>query len=190
MDRAAGPSGVTIRFYRREGDAPVAEASGLAPAWEIRSWRPARDGAPPDGPHTMQNLVWFAFDRLGLFSSHDFEELSVWRGGRMLHRLIVSPRWFRFPFMAAGDLQIGALWTDSGVRRLGLARAAIAEAHRRHAAPGRAFWYVTDAGNAPSVALAEACGYRLAGEGRRTRPLGLPLFGQYRLEWPTAPPGC
>jgi GNAT superfamily N-acetyltransferase len=151
----------------------------------LRSWRPAHDGPPPLGPHVAENLAWFAFDRLGRFSSHAFEELSVWRGGRLLHRLIVTPRWFRFPFMAADDLQVGALWTAPEARRLGLARAAMREALRRHT--GRSFWYVVDDANAASIGLAEGCGYRMAGAGRRTRPLGVPGLGQFRMESATAP---
>ena len=57
-----------------------------------------------------------------------------------------------------------------------------AEGHRRHAAPGRCFWYVVDGDNAASIGLAEACGYRLVGEGRRTRPLGVSGLGRFRME--------
>jgi ribosomal protein S18 acetylase RimI-like enzyme len=194
VDRAARTAGLrtaglrtaclTIRFYRRAGD------SAEAPVWPqgcaLRSWRPAQDGLP-SGPPLAENLAWFAFDRLGLFASREFETLSVVRDGRLLHRLIVTPRWFRFPFMAEGDLQIGGLWTAPEARRLGLARAAIAEAHRRHAAPGRRFWYVVDDGNAASIGLAESCGYHLAGAGRRTRPLGVQGLGQFRMDSATTP---
>jgi hypothetical protein len=185
VDRAARTAGLTVRFYRRAGDA--AEASVWPPGCTLESWRPADGWPPPLAPQYGENLAWFAFDRLGLFASRDFEALSVWRDGRLLHRLIVTPRWFRFPFMAEGDLQIGALWTAPEARRLGLARATICEAHRRHAAPGRSFWYVVDGENATSIALAEACGYRLAGVGQRTQPLGVRGLGQFRIESATAP---
>ena len=181
MGRAAGPAGVTIRFYRRAGNAP-SEAPDWAPVCDLESWRPAFDGRPPPGPYGAENMAWYAFDRMGLFASRAFEELSVKVAGRLLHRLIVTPRWFRFPFMAEDDLQIGALWTSPDARRAGLARATITETHRRHAAPGRCFWYVADDQNAASIGLAEACGYRLAGEGRRTRPLGVRALGQFRMD--------
>ena len=180
---------MTIRFYRREGVVPAPDALGLPLGCEIRSWRPAIDGLPPDSPEAGENRVWYAFDRLGLLASHAFEELSVWRGGRMFHRLIVTPRWFRFPFMGSADVQIGALWTAPEARRIGLASAAIAEAHRRHAAPGRRFWFLVDDENAASIGLAEACGYRLIGTGRRTRPLGVSILGRFRLESVVAPSG-
>jgi hypothetical protein len=182
MGCAAGARGVTVLFFCRGSRAPWGEQTGLPPALEIRSWRPASDGLPGSGPHARENLAWLAFQRLGVFATDGFEELSIWRGERMLHRLVVTPRWRRFPFMAVEDVQIGGLWTDPEVRRVGLASAAIAEAHRRHAAIGRRFWYLVDDGNAPSAALAEACGYRLIGAGRRTRPLGCPALGQFRLD--------
>lgn len=173
---------MTIRFYRRDGGSPAPDAIGLPKGCELRSWRPAKDGLPPPGPNAGENRVWFALDRLGLLASHAFEELSIWRDGTMLHRLIVTPRWFRFPFMAPGDLQVGALWTAPEVRRVGLATAAILEAHRRNAAPGRCFWYLVDGENPASIGLAEACGYHLVGLGRRTRPLGVAPLGQFQLD--------
>ncbi len=177
---------MSIRFYVRTGPAP-AMAADLPAGCELRIWRPASDGPPRPGPGALENLAWLAIHRLGLFASDDFEEITIWGAGRRLHRLVVTPRWQRFPFMAPGDLQVGALWTAAEARRSGLARAAIAEAHRRHAMAGRSIWCLTDEANAASVALAETCGYRLAGAGRRTRPLGFAALGQFRLESVTVP---
>jgi RimJ/RimL family protein N-acetyltransferase len=174
-----------IRFFCRDGGAPVPQAPILPADCALRIWRPAADGFPPTGPSAAENIAWFAFARLGLFAWNGFMELSVWDERCMLHRLIVTPRWFRFPFMTSSDLQIGALWTAPRARRRGLARAAIAEAHRRYPACNR-FWYVTDDGNEASVRLAFAGGYTPAGTGRRTRPFGLSALGRFRLD-PIAP---
>ena len=59
---------------------------------------------------------------------------------------------------------------------------AIAEAHRRFAGEPVAFWYVTDAANRTSAAVAEACGYELVAIGRRSRRLGSRLLGQFVIE--------
>ena len=173
---------MTVLFYRRNSEVSAPDAFGLPRGLELRSWRPALDGLPPQGRWLRENLAWYALQKMGLFGASVFEELSIWRGERMLHRLLVTPRWLRFPFMAENDLQIGGLWTDPEVRRIGLASAMIAEAHRRSAAPGRRFWYLADNANAPSIGLAESCGYRLVGTGRRTRLLGIAALGQFRLE--------
>jgi len=167
---------VKVLFYRRSEGAADAVSP---PQTAARVWRPAEHGWPPPGPRRLQNLVWWAFTALGLFPRRDFAEVSLWREGRLLHRLIVTPRWWRFPFMARDDLQIGDLWTDPDFRGQGFARAAIAEAHRRF--PDR-FWYVVGVDNAASIRLIESCGYRLVGQGRRTRPLGVGAVGRFLLE--------
>ncbi len=170
-----------MRFYRLDEIGPP-RAAAVAPDVWIRTWRPAVEGFPPRRSRRFDNLVWWAFDALGVFASDGFAEITLWRGGRRLHRLIVTPPWPRFPFMARRDLQIGDLWTVPSARGQGLARAAVAEA-QKHAADWGAerLWYVVDAENAPSVALVESFGYRLVGEGDRSRPMGLGLFGRYRI---------
>lgn len=170
---------MSILFYRRSRTGDEAPAP---PATTVRVWRPSVDGLPSRGSRRLDNLVWWAFSRLGVFSRPDFAEVTLWQGGRRVHRLVVTPRWYRFPFMDADDLQIGGLWTDPRSRREGLARAAIAEAHRLAAGHGGQLWYAVEASNGASIALAESCGYRLAGAGRRTRPFGIGLVGRFRFE--------
>ena len=67
-----------------------------------------------------------------------------------------------------------------------LRKAAIAAAHREFGGQAQRFWYLVDADNAPSIRLIEGCGYRLAGRGRRTSPLGIRAAGSFLFESPTA----
>ncbi|HUE79347.1 MAG TPA: GNAT family N-acetyltransferase [Sphingomicrobium sp.] len=121
---------------------------------------------------------------MGLFARPDFAEITMWDGGGMVHRLIVTPRWRRFPFMGRDDLQLGDLWTRPDVRGKGFARAAVATAHRLFGGQARCFWYVVQADNAPSIRLIETFGYTLVGRGRRTAPLGIRSAGSFLLELP------
>ena len=169
---------MTVLFYAAEpGERPVAVPRLDA---ELRLWRPHTDGLPRHRARYGTNLFWWAADRLGAFTSHDFTEVSLWRDDRLLHRLVLTPRWYRFPFMAPGELQIGDLWTDPAARGGGLARTAIAEAHRL-AVKAKRLWYLVDAGNRPSIALIESCGYRCIGIGRRTQPFGFRPAGRFQL---------
>jgi RimJ/RimL family protein N-acetyltransferase len=120
--------------------------------------------------------------RLGLLDGRRFAEVSIWRDGSLVHRLIVTPRWFRFPFMSPGELQIGDLWTRPGNRGQGLAHAAIGEVHRLYSREASRFWYVVAEENAASIALIESCGYELVGVGRRTAPAGIRLAGRFEIE--------
>jgi RimJ/RimL family protein N-acetyltransferase len=172
---------MSFLFYRSIGMEPLAEGDQLPADIAVRIWRPADQGIPRAGPKRLQNLVWWAFTVLGVFAGPSFAEITLWRDERLVHRLIVTPRWRRFPFMARGDMQIGEVWTDPQLRGQGLARAAISEAHRLFAGDTGCIWYLTDRENAASRRLIEACGYRLAGEGMRARAFGALLLGQFRL---------
>lgn len=173
---------MTFLFYRHDGDAPVeAEPCDAVADW----WRPAVDGLPVGGP--TRNLAWWGLARLGLFADARFAELSLRRGGTVVHRLIVTPRWHRFPFMRPGDLQIGDLWTHPDARRQGLARDAVAEAHRMFGGAGTRFWYVVAADNRASVRLIRSCGYALVAQGARTAPLGIRAIGRFVPDRASAP---
>jgi len=107
-------------------------------------------------------------------------EIAIWDGRWLLHRSILTPRWYRFPFMAPEDLQIGDVWTEPRARGQGLAGQAIAEALAQ-AGNGQRVWYVVEANNRPSVRLIEKCGFSCVGEGMRTSPFGLRIAGRFHL---------
>jgi RimJ/RimL family protein N-acetyltransferase len=173
---------LNVHFYRYDPQSTDACPPRLDANLHIRCWQPELDGFPPRGSRRLSNIFWWLLSRVGAFARGGFTEICIEQDGRPVHRLIVTPAWFRFPFMSARDLQIGDVWTAPDARRQQLARAAIAEAHRRFADENACFWYVTDADNAASAALAQSCGYRLVATGRRTRPSGLPLLGRYVIE--------
>jgi ribosomal protein S18 acetylase RimI-like enzyme len=171
---------MTVLFFRNDGYAAAALPS-LPEGFVFRVWRPEIEGLPLLDGHVRANLAWWAFARLGIFARPGFCELTILRGRRSVHRLIVTPRWYRFPFMAPDDLQIGDLWTDPGFRRLGLARRAMAAALDLAGSQAPAVWYITESGNRASMALARESGMRMAALGERTRPRGIALAGQFRL---------
>jgi RimJ/RimL family protein N-acetyltransferase len=171
-----------VDFYRYDPGAPAAPPPPLAADLQVHWWRPARDGLPGGGSRRLSNYVWWALAKAGGFSGEGFAEYRIERAGRVIHRLIVTPRWYRFPFMGRDDLQIGDVWTWPDARRQELARSAIAEVHRDLAHANTAIWYVTDADNAASAALARACGYRLVATGRRVRRFGSSVLAQYMID--------
>jgi RimJ/RimL family protein N-acetyltransferase len=170
-----------VHFYRLERREAGA-ACLLDCELSIGSWQPDRDGPPSKGSRRLVNYVWWALALAGAFSRPAFSELRIERAGRVVQRLIVTPRWYRFPFMAPEDLQIGNVWTSPDSRRQKLARTALAEAHRRFASDGSTIWYLVDDGNEASAALARSCGYRHVAVGRRTRRFGTSLLGKYVID--------
>jgi RimJ/RimL family protein N-acetyltransferase len=170
-----------VNFFCRDSEQAAAPAT-LPHGLEFRCWLPLVHGYPPRGSRSIANIFWWALAKIGGFTAPTFAEIRMEQGDRVLHRLIVTPRWYRFAFMAEHDLQIGAVWTSPEARRRRLARAAIAEAHRRFGTDGTRFWYITEAGNAASEALARSSGYELVATGRRTRRFGSRLLGQYVID--------
>jgi RimJ/RimL family protein N-acetyltransferase len=173
---------VQVNFFRCDREAAANLLPLLPSDVRVSCWRPDLDGFPPRGSRSVENQFWWALAKSGGFVRPGFCEMRVEQDGRLLHRLVVTPRWHRFPFMAAQDLQIGAVWTAPEARRRRIAQAAIAETHRRFGTDNMRFWYVADAANDASEALARSCGYRLVASGRRTRRFGTRLFGQYVID--------
>jgi RimJ/RimL family protein N-acetyltransferase len=170
---------VSIVFFVRQTGCAMPEERDLPAGTSWRIWRPGDESTNWRDPLHLAVTIQH---RLGLFEDDRYREISVWDQTVRVHRLIVTPRWHRFPFMAAADLQIGAVWTHPAWRQRGLARSAIERAHRLFGAPGQRFWYVTDGANGASMALAQSAGYRVVGEGRRTKRIGIALLGQFKLD--------
>ena len=176
-----GFTAVIVHFYQhvRSNGAPPPT---LDADMQICRWEPERDGLPFKGSRRPINYLWWALAKAGGFARPGFTELRIESGGRVVQRLIVTPRWYRFAFMGRDDFQIGDVWTSPEARRRRLASHAIAEAHRLIGGETSTIWYVADADNEASAALARACGYRLVATGRRTRRLGTRLLGQYVID--------
>ncbi|HET8635984.1 MAG TPA: GNAT family protein [Acidobacteriaceae bacterium] len=121
------------------------------------------------------------FHATGVFQSDEFGSVVFLAEGCPVHRSLVSPPWWRFPDMARDDLQVGATWTDPGWKGRGLATAALIAACGAWNGRYRRMWYIVEQDNTASIRVAEKSGFKLAGVGDRTRPLGVSLLGQYRL---------
>lgn len=169
-----------VRFYRGEPANPRLPPPDFG-SLSLSRWQPRRDGPPRGLFAGAANLAWWAMDACRFFARPDLTVYAVHDGPRLLHRLLVTPRWYRFPFMGPADLQLGMLWTDPVMRGRGLAALAIAAAHRDFDGICPALWYVVDDTNLASIRLIERVGYRLAGLGERTSPWGLPALGRFEF---------
>lgn len=169
-----------ILFYRIDCDqsSPPAVPSLAEIATEI--WRPSNAGhAPNCGLSNLSRMAWLALHWLDLLGNRDYAILWLHRNGVCVHRTMLIPPFFRFPFMAPGDLQCGNIWTEPAERGRGLAVAGVSTAVRYAWRSGRRIWYLTEADNEASQRLARRTGFCLVGHGERTRLLGMRLFGQF-----------
>jgi RimJ/RimL family protein N-acetyltransferase len=141
-------------------------------------WRP---GLLPPRP-AIADVAWTAMHHLHVFSNNGYCRVFAYDEGQLVHRLTVFPKWLRYPFMAANDLQIGNVWTDDRHRGRGLATAFIQKVVASFATSGRSFWYVTARDNLASRGAAEHAGFEKFGSGERCNRYGSRLLGAFELK--------
>ena len=159
----------------------------LTGEYSSKLWRPTVTTIVPEGIPYLPFSLWWIMHHFRLFPNRDFSLYLIYSGHRLVHRSLVTPRYFRFPFMGKDDLQIGDTWTAPVHRGKGLATFAIQKLLDLHKKPGRKIWYVVDEENLPSIRAAEKAGFIRVGEGQRTKRFGMRTFGSYVIK--TSPPG-
>jgi RimJ/RimL family protein N-acetyltransferase len=167
-----------IRFMVRSSDAPP-PAAALPDGFTSDIWRPSLWSWTPEGVPVLPTAVWTALHHARVFANRDLGMVLIRSQGQVVHSLLVTPRWYRFPFMRNADVQIGAVFTAPAFRGRGLARVGISLACMHWRRQGRDLWYLTEGDNEASIRAASACGFRDAGTGHRTTVAGLSLLGQY-----------
>jgi RimJ/RimL family protein N-acetyltransferase len=171
-----------ILFFRIDCDSVPPPIRRCPTGTTIEIWRPAGLAlAPACSLSPLSRMAWWAFHHLRIFGNRDHAVVWLRRDNTCVHRTLLIPSFFRFPFMASSDLQCSDIWTAPNERGRGLAAAGVAAALRHGWKPGRRIWYLTEAGNEPSCRLARNLGFSLVGCGQRTRPLGLRVFGQFLM---------
>lgn len=162
--------------------APASRPDDALPAsFTCETWRPGFFRVKPDGIPMFPFAVWWVFHLLHGFANRDYGLFLIRQGGKVVHRSVITPGYFRFPFMAKEDIQIGDTWTDPEERGQGLATTALENIVRAPWDRQRKCWYVVEAENKASIRVVEKAGFVLAGRGRRTRRFGLGILGQFEL---------
>lgn len=168
--------------YAHPGAPPPQPRLGGSYRWEL--WRPGLLRLRPPGSGRAP-WAWWLFHYARVFANRDYAALLLWQDRRLAHRSLIFPGYFRFPFQARQDLQIGDTWTDPADRGQGLATFALRHIVTVCSLPGkRRFWYIVEENNPASIRVVEKAGFQLVGRGQRTSRWGIRLLGAYRLDAP------
>jgi RimJ/RimL family protein N-acetyltransferase len=116
---------------------------------------------------------------LHLFAGSGSGVLLIYDHRRVVHYSGFTPKYWRFPFVADDDFQIGDTWTEPAHRKKGLASFALQRIVAMLAKSGRRLWYVVEDVNAPSIQVVEKAQFTRAAEGTWVRPWWLKLAGAY-----------
>lgn len=169
-----------ILFFRTDNiSAADRDEDSAAPAG-LEVWQPSPFELKPRGISYLPYTVWWSFHYCGLFKSDRYRIFLVRRGGAVVHRSCVFPPFFRFPFMAPGDLQAGDIWTDPAHRGKGLAVSTLRRIVLEH--PQARVWFLCASSNTASANLAKRAGMNLHGVGRRESRFGVGLLGRFVMD--------
>ncbi len=145
----------------------------------------------PNGITTLTNrtlmmgmcLFYWVMRYCRLFSDFDYSIYTVQRGRKIVHYSVVLSRFFRFPFMAENDIQIGPCWTDNEYRRKGIHSFIIRKILDTYQNRGNfKFWYITREDNIASRESIQKTGFIQYGKGKRIRRFGLSVFGKFIIQ--------
>ncbi len=165
-------------FYK---SSRVPQRFRLPAGYTVALWRASLRTPWPSGIADLRTRARFAFRVLlncaRLFTNREVGALCIYFAGRLVHYSGFTPRYWRFPFLADEDLQIGDTWTDLAHRCKGLAGYALHEIIEMKQARGRGFWYVVGAGNHASIRVVERAHFQLRGVGEWHKPWGIKLLG-------------
>lgn len=155
----------------------------INPKFLSEEWQPSSLNIVPAGVPWMPFSVWWIMHNLYIFANRDYGLYLIYDNNNLLvHRSIFTPRYFRFPFMAKNDLQIGDIWTAPTTRGKGLATHAIQKILKLYQKPKRKFWYVVEENNIHSIKLAEKVGFIKIGEGIRKKSMGIKILGTFKIQ--------
>jgi len=174
-------------FYIFDSSLPPPSQMPLARGYSVNVWRPSRTAIQPDGLPLYPFGVWWLFHIARVFKNPNYCIVVIHHGGALVHRSCVFPGYFRFPFMAKDDLQVGDTWTHPDHRGNGLAKAGLRACLALGGNDPRRYWYVVEESNTPSIRVVENAGFRVIGNGRRSSPMGLRLFGRFQIDRTSLP---
>lgn len=171
-------------FYRYDYGvgSQYSEEVSIKNKFETILWKPSMLEIIPKGVALFPFAVWWVMHYLHIFANRDYGLYLVYDRDNLIHRSVISPGYFRFPFMAKIDLQIGDTWTKSEYRGKGLAVIAVTQIIQLLRKPGRRFWYLTEESNQASIRVIEKVGFEKVGEGSRTKRCGLSVLGAFVID--------
>ena len=158
---------------------PPSLRADLPAQYTVRTWKPSLTSIiPPTFGLKMAGFWLFHYARV--FRSLEYEVIVIEKAGRIVHTTCVVPKFFRWPFMDEGDVQISSMWTDTEHRGLGLATAACQYVISSKTRRGRV-WFASRIANQASLAVCKKCSFQLVGTAIRASRFGSRIFGTLSL---------
>lgn len=154
----------------------------LPEGYSYSLWRPSLFSLKPNGASLFPFIVWWVFDFLRIFANRDYAVSTVYHGEMLVHYVGFFPRYFRFPFMDKGDLQLGDGWTHPDHRGKRIAPFSYISGIRSLRKQNRKFWGLIEEKNLSATRAFGKTGAKLIGEGIRRKRMGMRSLGTFELK--------
>jgi len=164
-----------ILFFYNSENSRINGKNGI----ELTFWAPSLSQIKPILFPYRPYIFWYIFNYFGIFTSRDYRVVYLKNSFEILHRTIIFPKFFRFPFMNKNDLQVGDILTKESLRGKGVASQVLSEILSSYKT--KSFWFLCDENNISSVLIAHKNNFKLVGYGHKVTPLGLNIFSYYKL---------
>ncbi|MGD0499861.1 MAG: GNAT family N-acetyltransferase [Bryobacteraceae bacterium] len=150
------------------------------PNWAVEFWKPTL-ARPIVHGYFAPSLMGSLFHWFRIFRNREYSILVIRHNGRLVHRSCLIPKFFRWPFMSDGDVQVGSTWTDPDYQCRGLATFGLQQLVALCGANGRTVWYTAEDSNAAAIAVCMKCAFRQVATAIRVNRLGVRLLGRFCL---------
>ena len=148
--------------------------------FDLKIWRPSGLSIIPEYFPRKYLGYWLAH-KIGYFPNKDYSAVIIKDNDNFVLKMLVVPKYFKWPFMGPNDLQVMYITTNSKYRRLGVADIALSVAVNRLAANRRKFWAIIDENNIPSLNCFKKAGFVYAGKIVERSLLDVPLLKRLYL---------
>lgn len=126
--------------------------------FELKLFKPTLFKVMPPNYFKFSFLVWWLFWNLRILDGKYFIGLVYNLDNKIVHHFLILPKFFKYPFMAKGDMQIGDVWTSPSYRGLNLSAYAISTTVKDILKVDNSIWYLTTPENYPSIKVAKKLG--------------------------------
>jgi GNAT superfamily N-acetyltransferase len=167
-------------LYKLKKNNPTANVV-LPNGYQLHVWRPSLSITPPKGLRKISTFIWIFFHYLHIFKNNKFSIIYISYKGNIVSRLLVTPGYFRFPFMDSNDLQIGDVFTCDSHRGIGLASHILSYALGLFEKDAQSIFYVVEGTNRISIKLALSLGFELITIGTKKK-LFFSFIGYYNFK--------
>jgi len=146
---------------------------------ELIFWSPSLFQIKPILFPFMPFFIWYIFHYLGIFGNKNYRIYYLKNKTNILHKTLIFPKFYRFPFMNKHDLQLGDIFTEKSLRGKGVASKAANFIINKY--KNKNFWFLCDENNISSILIAHNNNFKLKGYGYKVTPFGLNIFSYFKI---------